>query len=419
MKIGYICADVDIQLLGHEGCSIHIREFNNALIEAGHEVFIMCSWVGESATAYTKARVYPICFSGLDAEAWRLVESEHLIRNAHLDRDLKSVFSNLWLKSEGSLILEKERPDFLCERYSLFGWGGVELSRRFNLPLILEVNTPLRGEQEGYEKFTLMRTAERMETEIIGAADAVITVSRGLRDWAVSLGAESANVHTIPNGVADRLFSSELSGQSVKQRYGLNCHRVIGFVGSFHPWHDIHGLLKAFHILYQKDYNLRLLLVGDGEQRPSLEKAAAQLGLADAVVFSRSVPHEDVPQYIAAMDVAVVPYRKIRDFYFSPLKLFEYMAVGRPTIAAALGQISEIVEHEKTGWLYPAGDEEKLVEGLATLLYTPELASRIGKTARRKILDEYTWKGVATKVVDIAQDLSERRGRPNYSPITA
>lgn len=402
MKIGFLCSDIDIPLFGDEGCSIHVRDFTDALVELGHDVFIVCPSLGDTTTVPIKSRLYHLQPRGLDALGWSLVEQEPIIQNGQLERDLRSVTYNFWLQSEGSSIIEREKPDLLYERYSLFGWGGIELARRHGVPLMLEVNDPLCREQEGYEKFTLTSTAERMESVIIRGADAVIAISEWIKNWAISLGVNEQDVHVIPNAVSSKLFAENKTGETVRQRYNLEKERLVGFVGSFQPWHDVQGLLLAFSRLYADDHNLRLLLVGEGEQREALQEASRQLGLESVTIFTGSIAHDSVPEYIAAMDIAVAPYNWKEDFYGSPLKLFEYMAAGKPTVAAAIGQIEEVIEHGKTGWLYPSGDHEQLARGLATLLYSPGLSSSIGSAAREQILSNYTWKAVASRVTELA-----------------
>jgi glycosyltransferase involved in cell wall biosynthesis len=411
MKIGFLCSDIDIPLFGDEGCSIHVRDFTDALVDSGHDVFIVCPSLGENTDVEIKSRLYHLQPRGLDALGWSLLEAEPVIQNNQLERDLRSTAYNFWLQSEGSSILAREKPDLLYERYSLFGWGGIELARRHGIPLMLEVNDPLCREQAGYEKFTLTTMAERMEREIICGADAVIAISTWVKNWVVSLGVDEQNVHVVPNGVSLKLFADRSNSQTVRQRYNLGTERLIGFVGSFQRWHDVEGLLQAFSMLYADDHNLRLLLVGDGDQREALEESCLQLGLGSAVIFTGSVPHESVPEYIAAMDVAVAPYNWKEDFYGSPLKLFEYMAAGKPTVAAAIGQIEEVIEHGKTGWLYPSGNHEKLAHGLASLLYSPELSSEMSQAASQKILTDHTWKAIGARVMNLADQLLKNRSR--------
>jgi len=403
MKIAYICSDVEVELFGHEGCSVHIREFTNSLIALGHDVIVLCAWPGHGYEAEARARVLNPTPRDLAAVARQQIEREPAVRKANLSRDLKSVFHNLWLENEGAQILERERPDFIYERYALFGWAGISLARRFGIPHLTELNAPLCDQQHGYEKFVFTRTARRMEGEILRASDAVIALSPWLKQWTISLGAEEPRVHLIPDAVSERVFSAKASGDTVRRKYHLDGKRTIGFVGSFQHWHDVPGLLRAFHRLHRKDKDLRLLLVGYGEESEACQRLSRDLKISDAVIFTGSVAHEKVPLYVAAMDVAAVPYRKMKQFFFSPLKLFEYMAVGKPAVAAALGQIAEIIEPGKDGLLYRPGDVTSLAEQIAKVLYDPGLASAMGAAAREKVLAHHTWRNVAEQVVGIAK----------------
>ena len=156
MKIAYLCSDVDIQVLGHHGCSVHIREFTNALVDAGHDVFIICNWLGEARDIQTKARVYDLQPVGYNKAVWDSLYDDSMILNHFLDRDLWSILWNSWLQADGAATLAKEQPDFIYERYALFGSGGLELARRFDIPLILELNAPLCDQQEGYQKVQVL-----------------------------------------------------------------------------------------------------------------------------------------------------------------------------------------------------------------------------------------------------------------------
>src|SRR5439155_13653441 len=111
---------------------------------------------------------------------------------------------------------------------------------------VLEVNAPLTVEQEGYKMFALTETARQMERAIARTSDAVVSVSDWLRDYLIAEGVEADRVHVLPNGVAERLFGQIGSGEAVKAELGLAGKRVIGFVGTFHPWHDVNLLLDAF-----------------------------------------------------------------------------------------------------------------------------------------------------------------------------
>jgi glycosyltransferase involved in cell wall biosynthesis len=405
MKIGYLCSDSDVQVLGHQGCSVHIREFTDALVEAGHDVFIVCSWLGEAQNIHPKARIYQLDPTGKNNAVWQRLYDDPVVQNNFLDRDLRSVLWNTWLQSDGAEIMAQEKPEFIYERYALFGFGGLETCRRLQIPLILELNAPLCDQQEGYQKFPLIHTARQLEPQIIAGADAIVALTAWLTEWAVKLGADREKVHVLPDAVSHTLFAGDISGAPVRQKYDLRDRRVVGFVGSFHKWHDVAGLIDAFSQLIAVDPALRLLLVGDGHDRKKLEKKVRQLDLTYAVVFTGNVPHDQIPQYLAAMDVSVVPYQPIEDFFFSPMKLFESMAAGRPTVAADIGQISEVVRDGQTGLLYPPGDQQRLAQGIKRLLEDSRLSARIGAAARDYVLQHHTWRHVTSEVVRIAREL--------------
>jgi glycosyltransferase involved in cell wall biosynthesis len=410
MKIAYICSDADIQILGHHGCSVHIREFTGALVDAGHDVFIICRWLGDDADPdiVPRARVYHLQPQGMNQSIWDAINKDPFTEETFLDRDVGSMLWNTWLQVDGAKILEEEKPDFIYERYSLFGFGGKELSLKFNIPLILELNSPLCDQQEGYYRFPFIRSAREMESQIIRSADAVVALTDWLSDWALGMGVDQERISILPDAVSEPIFGEVISGEIIRGKHNISENEVVGFVGSFHKWHDVSGLIDSFYQLYESNSDRRLLLVGDGHDRKKLETKVANLGLTQAVIFTGKVAHEAVPQYMAAMDVAVVPYQPIEDFFFSPMKLFESMAVGVPTVAADLGQISQIVRNLETGILYPPGDNVILSEAIDSLLRDKKLASDIGAAAREYVLQNHTWGKVTSEVVDIAKRLIGR-----------
>jgi glycosyltransferase involved in cell wall biosynthesis len=414
VKIGYVCADPDIALFGHDGCSLHVRQVIDALADLGHDVFVLCNWLGDPSRASVRARVHHVVPTDVDRVAWETLEDEPAVIDAQMERDLRALFFNEWLQSYGADVLREERPDFLYERYGVFAWGGGRLARRFGVPHVIEVNGPSVDEQMGYLKFPLHRTAKAVETAVVRAADACVAVSDWLRDWLVSLGARPETVHVVPNGVAERFFVERSAGDAVRARHGLCGLRVVGFAGNFHPWQDVAGLLDAFAALHREDASLRLLLVGTGPELEGVRSKAASLGVAGAVVFAGRVPHEEMPQHLAAMDVAVAPYAAGQhDFYFSPLKLFEYMAAGLPTVAADRGQMASLVHPGVDGWLYPAGDASALRERLRLALHDAAGAERVGRAARTAVREAHTWRHGARRIAAIGEGAVEARRRPS------
>src|SRR5262249_26330693 len=153
-------------------------------------------------------------------------------------------------------------------------------------------------------------------------------MSSWLKEWIISLGIPREKVFVIPDAVNEHLFAADLTGRTVRARFGLGDRPVVGHVGSYQWFHDVEGLFDAFRQVHEKEPECRLLLVGDGPELAVLRRAASKHGLAQAVTYAGLVPHEAIPEHIAAMDVAVIPYRMTDEFFFSPLKLFECMAGG-------------------------------------------------------------------------------------------
>jgi glycosyltransferase involved in cell wall biosynthesis len=409
MKICFINADSEIPVLGHEGCSIHVRELANGFVEAGHSAFVLCSALGSGHTMPGNIPVHLIEPRGIDALAWAAMENDPVVQTQLLQRDLRSILFNEWLVSEGLPILERERPDFIYERHSLFNGGGWKLSRRLGIPLTIEVNAPICDEQAGYDMFPLIEAARRIEIDVLRHADAVVVVSAWLREWMAGKGVDPHRVRVIPNAVAGRLFERPASGDAVRAKHGLAGYPLIGYVGSFQSWHDVSGLVEAFAEVQREVPEARLLMVGSGQDQPAIQKVVQRIGLESKVVFAGKVPHEMIPEYMAAFDVAAAPFKKVWNYqYGSPLKLFEYMGAGKPTVAGGIGQVAEVLEHGRTGLLYPPQNVPEMARALLTLLKDRDLAARLGAAAHEKVMRCHTWRGVAEQVVGMAVELIRR-----------
>ncbi len=404
MKICFINSDYDIPLLGHEGCSIHVRELTYGFTEAGHQAFVVCSNMGAGHAMPGGIPAHVIEPRGMEAAHWAALEADPIVQTHNLGRDLRSLFFNNWLLEQGTELLAREKPDFIYERHALFNGAAWKLSRRFGIPLVVEVNAPMCDEQAGYDQFPLIETARKIEFDVLSRADAVVVVSSWLKEWMVKGGVEASRVHVIPNAVAGRLFEGPArTGAAVRAQHNLTGHPLIGFIGSFQSWHDVVGLVEAFDIVQHQKPEARLLLVGDGPDRPAILAKVKALKLEDKIIFAGKVDHERVPEYLAAFDVAAAPFRQVWNYqYGSPLKLFEYMGAGKPTVAAGIGQVKEVVDHERTGLLYPPQDIQALSTLLLKTLNDPVWAATLGAAARTQVLTRHTWRRVAEQIIGIA-----------------
>lgn len=420
MKVLYLCADLGIPVLGRKGASVHVREMAAALGRAGHSVVVTSPLTNKSPweePAKLEARLLHLPpADGTTGAFYALKEFEATLgAESSLPGELRRILYNQEMAEYLLRRFENHSPDFVYERASLYSTAGVSLARGLGVPLVLELNSPLADEQTTY-RATYKRTglgelAAKAERWSLSRADAVLAVSASLRDHAVSLGAEPARVHVVPNGVNGGLFHPDPTNPAVTDRWGLGDGPVLGFVGGLRPWHGVEVLPALVERLLRRHPRLRLAVVGDGPLRADLEREARERGVERSVVFTGALPHEEVAPLIRAFDVALAPYPPPKhDFYFSPLKLFEYMACGVPVVAANLGQIPEVVRDGETGLLYPPGEPGALAAACERLLSDPELRHALGRAAAKEVLGNHTWDRNAERVISVAESLISGRG---------
>jgi glycosyltransferase involved in cell wall biosynthesis len=299
--------------------------------------------------------------------------------------------------------VSSEKPDVILTRYNLYNFSAAAVARMRRIPFVVEVNSPMAHENRKFNtgKLHLPVLPEWIERLNLRMASAVVVVSEVLRDYFVRQGIPESKISVVPNGVDPEVFSPEIPSTGVREKYNLQGKVVIGFVGSFHYWHGVDNLLGFMAEVLRGYDHVRFLLVGTGPLHQELESAVRDQGYSDRVSLTGYVPHEKVPEYISAMDIVLAPYPAMDFFYFSPLKLFEYMACGKPVVASRLGQIAELIKDGVNGMLYEPEDLPQMAVKCRVLIENPELRSEIGRNARKSILAGYTWRSNAEKIIEV------------------
>jgi len=207
----------------------------------------------------------------------------------------------------------------------------------------------------------------------------------------------------VPNGVDIELFAATFyDSQAVRAQLGLSNQPVVMFVGGFQPWHGLENLVESFAQVVRLVPEAILLLVGDGPIRSAIEQKSAELGLADRVIITGFVPHDRIPEMLAIADVVTAPYPRLpEEMWFSPLKLYEYMAAGKAIVASKEGQISDVIQDGCTGLLVEAGDVEGLAQALIKLLEAPAERERLGQNARRQAVKQHSWEQYIRRLEEI------------------
>jgi glycosyltransferase involved in cell wall biosynthesis len=407
MKIIYLCFDPSIDLAGETGGAVHIRALIRALTQLGHEVMTICSCVSRQQWVESQVggRVTACDLARWNGWLGRAIQGANrfLRRQPRRFSDVVRFSHNARFFRGAVETVRRFSPDFIYERYSLWGLAGLFAAKRCLLPFILEVNAPLVYEQQRYRGGMICSSLARgFEGLVWRGADLVIAVSAALSSHLREVGVNSARVQVLPNGVDARWLTADAESLRPRKQAGLENSFVIGFVGSFKPWHGADFLLAGFEEFHRIEPSSHLLFVGDGPLKSNLQDRARQAGLEKAVTFAGAVAHEDIPRYLAAMDVAVAPYPAVENFYYSPLKLFEYMAAGRAVVASRAGQVAQVITHGVNGLLYEAGDRAGLVSCLHQLVEKPALRETLGLNARRAS-QAFTWEQNAARVVEWAE----------------
>jgi glycosyltransferase involved in cell wall biosynthesis len=412
MRVAYLCADFGIPLRGFKGASVHVREMVAALQKRGHEVLLASPNPGEGNPLPDGAELLEITPPPWMRKTRRLLDRALGEKWPRLPKETEELLFNgrLYRHALGELV--RFAPDVIYERYSLFNLAGLALARRLGVPHLIEINAPLRLERARTRGLALDRAARAVERILFGHSDGLFVVSRALRDYALERGADPARVFVLPNGVDTRRFRPGESRAAVRARLGFRVGApVIGFAGSLKPWHGTDLLLEAFAAARRIYRDARLLIIGDGPEAEPLRSQARRLGLDGAALFTGAVPHGDVPELLGAMDVAVAPYRRVPEFYFSPLKLYEYMAAGLPTIASDAGDIAEVVRDGENGLLVEPDDPAALGATLLRLLGDAALRARLGRAARLQA-EGRDWSHNAARVISYAAQRRFMEGCP-------
>ncbi len=382
MRIAYVCLDRGARVFGSKGSSIHIREVIRGLSRRGAivELFAPLS-AGEPPPGLEETTVHWLP-RGLGADTVAGARAA-LRANEDLHRALR----------------EAGPFDLIYERHSLFGYAGMEHAQSCGIPGLLEVNAPLIQEQRRYRHLVLEKDAQRAAERAFAAASCLLAVSDGVARYLDRHPAARDRVQVVPNGVDPRRFSVETRPALGHPERSF----TVGFVGTLKPWHGVRGLIEAFAALRRSVHCCRLLIVGEGPQRRELQRATDANGLSAHIHFTGAVAPQMIPDLLATMDVAVAPYPPMDGFYFSPLKLFEYMAASRAIVAAGIGQINDVLTDGVNALLYRPGDVAAMTRALKRLSADGSLRRRLGSAARQQALSRHTWDAVAARILKLAR----------------
>lgn len=378
--------------LGDGAEGIHVAEMVKAFRQLGHEVRVL-SLIGEQTNVATpRQKRWAGVRRLLPGVVYELAEMGYNVPGYLAVRRAIGEF----------------RPDLVYDRYVNYNASAVRAARRAGIPVFLEVNSPYSYQKQTFdEKLYLSRVSRTFERRICSAATRVIVVSTPLKRFLVSIGVPDDRIVVMPNGADPDAFAPDHDASALRSRLGLDGATVVGFSGILRPWHGLDLLLEAFARLARGDPRLHLLIVGDGPIRADLDADIAARSLSNRVTITGRVPHQHVRDYVALMDVAVSPRAT---FYASPMKVLEYMAMGKALVAPAMDNLRDIITDGVDGVLFEPERIDSLEAALLSLTADPARGAALGAAARSTIENARTWRHNA---LDVIAMLEEARSRPS------
>ena len=384
IKIAYLCSDVGIPVLGFGGCSVHVREMASALAALGQEIIIYAPLKGEG-----------------NEFSHKIVGAKRF-KKKWIPRDLRLILSNMNLFRACRKQFRLYNPHFIYERYGLYGWAGMRLARKFSIPLIVEINTLLAEEEKGRLHFP--RLARVFETTILKRADAVCCNSEIMKSLLLERGIKDEKIMVTPNGINLKKFNSRVDGGEIRKRYKVEEKFIVGFVGILKRLWGIYTIVECAKQVFPRHNDLHFMIVGSGKEFKNIERLIETNGLTEAFTLTGGVSHSDIPKYIAAMDIGIAPYCRKEPFHGSAMKIFEYMAMGKPVIASAQGQLKSIINHGENGLLIEPDDSSGLARAILELGDNKDMLRIMGMKARATA-ESYTWEANAKKVLNTYRSL--------------
>lgn len=328
------------------------------------------------------------------------------------------------------VLFENGQPAIIYQRMSRGDYTGAKLSKRHNVPFVIEYNgSEAWATRHWGRRMLFERLARKAELVSLRSAQLVVTISEVLADELVGLGIPRLSIVVYPNCVDSTMFDSTRFRQSKLESLRA-AHKipkdaiVLGFIGTFGKWHGVDVLCEAITILARERtewldrHKVRFFIVGDGYHGRLVDELAHDEVAGKYVVWPGLIEQEQAPPHLAVMDILLSPHVRNPDgsrFFGSPTKLFEYMSMSRPIIASRLDQIESVLSpgisasnlpssaptdgEARLAILTEPGDARELTRAIEFLVERGDWREALARNARREVLEKYQWSHHVSRII--------------------
>ena len=366
------------RVASRDGQYVHIEEINKAIKSLGHDIVMVAPKLSDDASFGSDSGLVSKLKQRLPKALYEVLEFLY-----SFVAFFKVVYTIL-----------KTKPDVMYERYNLFFLGGIWAAKLCNIPVLLEVNSPLFEERDEYGGIALKRFARWTEYYAWRNADTVLPVSHGLANYIKKAGVPSSKIEVIPNGVELSRFNPELFNERKPELEG-KC--VVGFVGFCREWHHLDKVMRS--LASQQRDDIIFLLVGDGPVLEELKQLAIELKFEKQFISTGLVKRENLPYWLSQIDIALQPAVTP---WASPLKMIEYLAMGKAILADDSPNIKELLTHNQDALLFPSGNINAMTESLIQMVDNPVLVQTLSTNAKALIFDKgLEWRNNAQRIITL------------------